>query len=116
MYIHLIVTEEDALEQLKEDAQRSMYSTARLLKHIDIKEQQWVDEFVALSNEAKNSDNVSHYKINYLIGLSILIPVLPRFRAELRSQQTVIIDHKMPTLNEWGDGDEHIDGWLKNNF
>jgi hypothetical protein len=99
MYTHNIVNEEDALEQLREDAQRSMCSTVKLLEWIDIKEQEWVDDFVKLSNEAKNSE-MNHYKINYLIGLSILIPVLPKFRAELRSQQTVLINYKMSKLRD----------------
>ena len=114
MQIDKIVTEQEALDQLRDDAQKSLQSNIKLLEWLDKKEEQWVGEFEQLSKEAQATD-VNHYKLNYLIGLSVLIPVLNTFKDELRSGQTVDVNYDRPLFdnNDWGSNDEEIDDWLQ---
>jgi len=114
MKIDQIATEAEALDQLKADAQESMKSTLDLLYDLELKEATWLDEFQQLSKEAQATD-MNHYKLNYLIGLSILIPILDTFRKELKDHQTVYTPVEQQHLggNEWGSNDEEIDDWLK---
>jgi len=116
MHIHNIISEQEALEQLRFDANKSVLSTTSLLDWLDKKEEQWVGEFEQLSKEAQATD-MNHFKINYLIGLSILIPVLDTFRAELQRTKSVFCDpvmkDELPDPNDWGSNDSEIDDWLK---
>jgi len=121
MDINEITTEQEALEQLRHDSQKSTYQTLQLLEWLDKKEVEWVSEFERLSKEAKSTD-MNHYKINFLIGLSILIPVIDTFRAELKRTQSVFCEAPIKDVlydgryrNDWGSNDDEIDDWLINN-
>ena len=118
MDINEITTEQEALEQLRHDSQKSTYQTLQLLEWLDKKEVEWVSEFERLSKEVQTTD-MNHYRINYLIGLSLLIPVIDTFRAELKRTQSVFcevpIKDSIPDRNDWGSDDE-IDDWLKDDW
>ena len=68
MNIDKIVSENDALEQLN-------------IEYDESNEAKWVDEFDKLSKRARDGNLHTQYDINYLIGLTILIPTLQKFRS-----------------------------------
>ena len=122
MDINEITTEQEALEQLRHDSQKSTYQTLQLLEWLDKKEVEWVSEFERLSKEVQTTD-MNHYRINYLIGLSLLIPVIDTFRTELKRTQSVFCE--VPTKdvlsdysdrNDWGSNENEIDDWLKDDW
>lgn len=111
MNIDKIVTEEDALEQLRSDSQKSMYPTDTLLRWLDEKDDQWAAEFDKLDKLAKRGGLTNEYNINKLIGLSILLTVVDKFKNELKQAQ--LVDHTDPDVWYNDNYGNKVDWWLK---